>query len=49
MLPADHFRVAAEADDEGVFTPDEVNEILKQLEKEQAGEENRESKSRWLW
>ncbi|WP_158223530.1 MULTISPECIES: hypothetical protein [unclassified Cohnella] len=49
MLPADHFRVLPDTDDEGTFTPDEVNEILKQLEEEQAGEEKRESKSRWRW
>ncbi|RED64325.1 MULTISPECIES: hypothetical protein [Cohnella] len=36
MLPADHDRVTPDANDEGIFTPDEVNEILKQLEEEQA-------------
>ncbi|MFB9280127.1 hypothetical protein [Cohnella cellulosilytica] len=47
MLPADHFRVVPvneyEDEYEEILTPDEVNEILKQLEEEQVGEESRET------
>ena len=46
MLPPDHYRVTPDADDDGIFTPDEVIEILKQLEEEQAGMENREASAR---
>jgi|GEM_PF-1437725 len=48
MLPVDHYRATTDVEDEGIFTPDEVNEILKQLEEEQAqaGAESREARAR---
>jgi len=41
MLPADHFRVQMNADNEETFTPDEVDEILKQLVEEHSETESR--------
>ncbi|MFC4599280.1 hypothetical protein [Cohnella hongkongensis] len=38
MLPADHFRVEDQIRNEEIFTPDEVDEILRQLEEETGGQ-----------
>ncbi|XID95449.1 hypothetical protein ACF3MZ_13435 [Paenibacillaceae bacterium WGS1546] len=41
MLPADHFHVKSNADNDAeTLTPDEVDEILKQLVEEQTETEN---------